>query len=313
MLLKKNGENLYMRNGDIVAADNMRQEWAQSDAERDKGLKEPENIEKKLNITYAASATEDEEVWHLTDIYYPGEERKETFPVIVSVHGGGWFYGDKELYRFYTMQLAAMGFAVVNFNYRRSPEYHYPAGFMDVCSLMHFLQEHKEEYRLDMEQLFIVGDSAGAQLASQYGIFATNPEYRRLFDEISDFTAPIPKKMALNCGIYDLGEIFRKDVKICDWYLPECIKKKEAISFFRIMEYMTKDFPPVYLMASVNDSLAKHSLPMKQRLEELEVPVIFREFGEDAPEDGHVFHLNMRSENGKRCNQEEIEFFKTNQ
>jgi acetyl esterase/lipase len=174
------------------------------------------------------------------------------------------------------------------------------------------LEENKEEYHLDMEQLFVVGDSAGAQLASQYGIYATNPEYRSLFEDISDLTVPIPKKMALNCGIYALGEIYCKDGQICDWYLPECIKKNEVISFFRIMEYMTKDFPPVYLMASVNDALAKHSLPMKQRLEELGVPVIFREFGEDAPEDGHVFHLNLRSENGKRCNQEEIEFFREN-
>jgi acetyl esterase/lipase len=244
----------------------------------------------------------------LTDIYYPQNGEESNFPVVVSVHGGGWFYGDKELYRFYTMHLATMGFAVVNFNYRRSPEYSYPAGFMDVCRLMDFLAQHKEEYRLDMDRLFMVGDSAGAQLASQYGIYAINPKYRELFDNMN-LSVPVPKKMALNCGIYDLGEIFRADMEICDWYLPDCMKKNEVISFFRIMDYNTKDFPPTYLMSSVNDALAKHSLPLKQRLEELGVPVIFKEFGENAPQDGHVFHLNMHSENGKRCNQEEVSFF----
>jgi acetyl esterase/lipase len=297
-----------MKNDYITAVQHTRQEWAKSDAIRDKDLQEPENIEKILNITYALSDTEDESKWHLTDIYYPQNGKDGNFPVIVSVHGGGWFYGDKELYRFYTMHLATMGFAVVNFNYRRSPEYSYPAGFMDVCCLMDFLAQHKEEYRLDMNRLFVVGDSAGAQLASQYGIYATNPKYRELFDNVN-LSAPVPKKMALNCGIYDLGEIFREDVEICDWYLPDCIKKNEVISFFRIMDYMTKDFPPTYLMSSVNDALAKHSLPLKQRLEELGVPVVFKEFGENAPQDGHVFHLNMHSDNGKRCNQEEVSFF----
>jgi hypothetical protein len=49
---------------------------------------------------------------------------------------------------------------------------------------------------------------------------------------------------------------------------------------------------------------------MKQRLAELKVPFIYKEFGAGEPEDGHVFHLNLRSRNGIRCNEEETEFFK---
>ena len=97
-----------------------RSKWAKNDAIRDAGIKEPEHVKKITDIVYSESETEDEKKWHLMDIYYPTENKRflknGNYPVIVSVHGGGWFYGDKELYRLYTMTLATYGFAVVNFN-----------------------------------------------------------------------------------------------------------------------------------------------------------------------------------------------------
>lgn len=289
-----------------------RSKWAKNDAIRDAGVKEAEHVKKITDIVYSEAETEEEKKWHLMDIYYPTENKRllknGRYPVIVSVHGGGWFYGDKELYRLYTMNLATYGFAVVNFNYRLSPEHPYPAGFMDVCAVMAYLQEHAREYSLDLERVYMVGDSAGAQLVSQYSIYATNQSYRELFDMGKDLQVIVPNKIALNCGIYDVGSIITED-EMCDWYVPSSIQKNIAISFFNILDYMTKDFPETYLMLSVNDPLAKHTAPLKKKLEELSVPFVYREFGQEESADGHVFHLNMRSENGKRVNQEEIEFF----
>lgn len=293
----------------LNTAKEMRQKWASNDARRDKGLTEPEQIEKVRDIAYTASDTTEEEPWHLMDIYYPKEQTGALFPVIVSVHGGGWFYGDKELYRFYTMHLASRGFAVVNFNYRRSPEYSYPAGFLDVCQLMNFIADHKADFKLNLEQLFMVGDSAGAQLASQYCIYATNRKYRELFDMQESMAVPVPKKIALNCGVYNMEDIFQKDRMLCDWYLPEVMETNTKKSLFQVLDYMTSDFPATYLMTSVNDALSEHTLPMKQKLETLKVPFIYREFGHGTPEDGHVFHLNMRSQAGRCCNEEELDFF----
>ena len=286
--------------------------WAKSDALRDAGINEPALVKKITDIKYTESETEDEKKSHLMDIYYPTDNNKlvknDLFPVIVSVHGGGWFYGDKELYRLYTMTLATYGFAVVNFNYRLSPEHQYPAGFMDVCAAMNYLCEHAKEYSLDLNRIYMVGDSAGAQLARQYAIYATNKSYRELFDTASNTKVINPKKIALNCGVYDVGAVITED-EMLDWYVPSSIPKNIAISFFNILDYMTKDFPETYLMISVNDPLAPCTVAIKQKLDELSVPFVYREFGQDEPTDGHVFHLNMRSENGKLANQEEMEFF----
>ena len=52
------------------------------------------------------------------DVYRPKLNIKGKLPVIMSVHGGGWVYGDKDVYQWYCMNLAQRGFAVVNYSYR---------------------------------------------------------------------------------------------------------------------------------------------------------------------------------------------------
>lgn len=292
-----------------------RNDWAESDAIRDANITLPAGVTKIVDISYTTSQTEKEGIWHTLDIYYPAE-KKESYPMIVSCHGGGWFYGTKELYMPYCMHLASLGFAVVNFNYRRSPEYRYPAAFLDVCHVMNFLTNHAAQYHLDMDSIFMVGDSCGAQLASQYCIYATNAEYRNMIlevfsdmpDDLTDTNAPVPTAVALNCGIYNMWDIL--DMDLTRWYLPQTNDTLLLQSFTNILDYLNDQFPPTYLMMSVNDDLGIHTAPMKKCLEKHMIPLVYKEYGQDNEKDGHVFHLNMHSENGKLCNESESEFFK---
>ena len=322
----------------ITEANHFREEWAKNDAARDAGITLAQDIVECKDILYKSQDRNQDgvkensgstktlvqheqrsgieaDIWHMLDIYYPKSFEAEwntdqTFPVIVSVHGGGWFYGDKELYCPYTMQLASYGFVVVNFNYRRSPESTYPDTFYDVIDVMRFIQKNCDMYHMDLSQLFMVGDSAGAQLVSQYAIYATNEEYRAIFTERMDKNLIVPKKVALNCGIYDMRDAFYKERGFTDWYVKEVMSDAMETGFWDVLSFMNKDFPESYLMCSVNDDLMKHTAPMKTRLEEVGIPFIYREFGQDNESDAHVFHLNLHSKNGKLCNEEEMAFFR---
>ena len=65
-----------------------------------------------------------------------------------------------------------------------------------------------------MDNLYMVGDSAGAQLTANYCIIASNSDYRAKLDF---FTYDLlPKKVCLNCGAYKMAE--RND-NISAWYL----------------------------------------------------------------------------------------------
>ena len=68
----------------------MREQWAAGDAKRDAGLTIPEGLVRRLDISYGPYAE------NLLDVYYP-EGPDRNLPTIVNIHGGGWFYGSKEL------------------------------------------------------------------------------------------------------------------------------------------------------------------------------------------------------------------------
>lgn len=187
-----------------------------------------------------------------------------------------------------------------------------PSISSSLCLLMDFLRQKETHYGIDPGHLFMVGDSVGAQLVSQYCILTTNPEYQNLFKKavpnIPDLSIlSIPRAVGLNCGIYDVREI--KKQKFAQWYLPKQMEAPLANSFWNVLDYMTGDFPPAYLMTSVNDSLKIHTAVMKTKLEELNIPFRYKEYGEGCPQDDHVFHINLKSQNGLLCNAEECSYF----
>ena len=106
-----------MQVNSLESPQEFRKSAGQSDAVRDAGLETPDNIIRYDNICYGKDP-----VWNLLDVYHLKGVRG-LCPTIVSVHGGGWVYGDKELYQYYCMNLAQKGFAVVNFTYRLAPEF----------------------------------------------------------------------------------------------------------------------------------------------------------------------------------------------
>ena len=183
------------------ASDTMRREWKINDAKRDAGLTTPDDIQRFDDIQYGPDPVENK-----LDVYRP-KNTQGKIPVIVSVHGGGWVYGDKELYQFYGMTLAQRGFAVVNFTYRLAPEVKFPAPLEDTNNVISWMYENQEEYGLDMEHVFMVGDSAGGHLCGLYSAICTNPEYavNYTFKVQNGF---VPQAVALNCGAYNpLSEV----------------------------------------------------------------------------------------------------------
>ncbi len=287
----------------IKEAEKVRKQWAESDAERDRGDVMCD-VRVIKDTAYTSSASPDEEKWHLTDIYYPAGESGEAWPVIVNIHGGGWFYGDKELYSLYAAHMAAKGYAVVNFNYRLSPEYMYPCGFEDVCRVMEFVSENAEKYSFDMTRLYITGDSCGAQLGFQYCVYALSEEYRKFFSFSTD-RRPVPEACALNCGIYT--PVPDEDSMLLGWYTGgEAVK-----SLTDCIDYVNEKFPRTYLMASVNDGLCPRTEVLVKKLTELGTEFEHHLYGKENPDNGHVFHLNLRNSEAVLCNENESRFFKS--
>lgn len=235
--------------------------------------------------------------------YMSDENRK--YPVIESVHGGGWFYGDKELYSHYCCLLAEHGYVVVNFNYRLSPQNKYPAAIEDVAYMVRYIHENSQILGIDMDNFYMVGDSAGAQLTANYCIIASNSDYR---EKLDFFTYDLlPKKVCLNCGAYNMAE--RND-NVSAWYLKNAVTEEQYKLFKDQLDYVNADFPEAYLMYSVNDDLSSHTKVLDEVLNKVGIAHITKAYGQNNPDSGHVFHMNMYNPEGILCNEDECAFMK---
>lgn len=283
---------------------NIRLLFGISDWNRDRKLKIPETVLVRKDLSYGPGGK-----WNRLDLVTP-RDAKGLLPVIVSIHGGAFVYGTKEVYQYYAASLAENGFAVINFNYRLAPEHRFPAQLEDTERVMAWLLNHASEYGLDPDRVFLVGDSAGAQLACHYAALNSNPEFGKRFS----FHRPGRVKfraVALNCGLYEIlpRQGIAMDPVVRDYLEPG---QKMEDPRLDVMGAITEAFPPAYVMTAEEDFLREAAKPMYERLVNAGVPAKYALWtGSGQTRLGHVFHVNMNLPEAKQCNREQCEFFRT--
>lgn len=297
-------------------SDVIRREFKISDEERDRGLTTPDDVVRFDDICYVQSTShntvsgdDDEWIsrWQYLDVYRPRLAGDDKLPVIVNVHGGGWVYGDKEVYQYYCMDLCRRGFAVVNFSYRLAPIFKFPIQLEDTNLAFSWVLNHADEYGFDTDRIFAVGDSAGANILALYCIICTNEEYAHKYD----FKVPeqfVPRAVALNCGAYDVS-INSRELK---GFMKELMPDKgtdEELDMICVTKHINKDFPASFIMTCHGDFLMEQAPVLEEKLKELGINYVSRLYGSaDAPLK-HVFHCDIRMEEAKVCNDETCEFF----
>ncbi len=287
-------------------SDQTRKLFKEGDDIRDAGLVTPKDIVRCDDIPYGADPAQQS-----LDVYRPKDAEGKKLPVIVSVHGGGWVYGDKERYQYYCMSLAQRGFAVVNFTYRLAPENKFPACLEDTVLVFQWVLDHSGEYGFDTDRVFGVGDSAGGHILGLFCNLCTNPQFAEKFS----FRAPagfVPTAVALNCGVYRIGQAGAQDLSagVLPDLLPEKGSAKE-MDMLCVTDHVTSAFPPAFVMTATGDFLKDQATLLAARLMEKNVPFVCRLYGTEEHKLYHVFHCDMRSEDGRKCNDDECDFFKT--
>ena len=89
-------------------------------------------------------------------------------------YGGGWSSGSKAMYRFVGAGLAARGILVVIPDYRLYPEVRFPAFMDDAAAAVAWARANAAKYGGDPHRLFLMGHSAGGQIAA---LLALDPSY----------------------------------------------------------------------------------------------------------------------------------------
>ena len=114
----------------------------------------------KRDIPYTKNA----EKLQTLDVYWSAKGKN--LPVVFWIHGGGWQGGDKSDVHIKPQVFNGKGFVFVSTNYRLLPKVDMATLIRDVAKSIHWVHHHIAEYGGDPKRLFIMGHSAGAQLAA---------------------------------------------------------------------------------------------------------------------------------------------------
>ncbi|TWT58075.1 Carboxylesterase NlhH [Thalassoglobus neptunius] len=246
--------------------------------------------EKKLNVVYKTIGNRK----LLLDLYYPethNNKEENVFPLIVYTHGGGWAAGSKEgiangSFRVVFERLLDHGFAVASVGYRlcrANSGVTMRDCIIDSKDAVRYLAKNSAALQLDPSNVFVMGDSAGGQIAQL--LLLSSPE-------------SLP-------GSPDLKETSYRMVAGVSWYGPSDFERIDLFNhddrpdfhdrfgarilgnnsdpsdknrLYREMSpvaYLKPVSPPLLMIQGDKDTTipVKHAYHMKKKADELDAPV----------------------------------------
>ena len=182
---------------------------------------------------------ENPEVMKADLLYAPDNKKYDKYPVILNIHGGGWIIGDKKNSRGMCLQFADSGVFVVNMNYGmpkkahpwfeshdpkvcHSNDYLWPYPVKCAFAGLQWIKDNAEKYNLDIDQVYVSGDSAGSNIAAVTQTASNNPAYAEKMG-----LGPCPLKVAgslLFCGFYDVDQFWGLPMNKIDTMEDELVR-----------------------------------------------------------------------------------------
>jgi len=102
-------------------------------------------------------------------------------PVVIFIHGGGWVQGTKEGSILQgVLPYVAMGYSVVNVEYRLANVSLAPAAIEDCRCALRWVVAHAKDYNFDVDRIVVAGASAGGHLALTTGMIPASAGFDRM-------------------------------------------------------------------------------------------------------------------------------------
>lgn len=235
------------------------------------------------------------------DILMPKKIKKgDKLPLIIWTHGGGFIAGDKHHKNPYLAQIAEKGFIVANMNYALAPNQKYPTPIKQQVLASQFLKKNKLNLPIDFKQVVIGGDSAGAQLASQFAAIQTNEDLRSQMKLPQSFKPSEIRAVVLFGGLFNMNTVRATKFPRIELFMSSYTGEKQWEKRFKPIrqmnttEQITKDYPPTFLTVGDADPFVSQNKEMVHSLKEKNIPVMTSFFdGSHHLKHQYQFHLDL--------------------
>ncbi|CCH01863.1 Alpha/beta hydrolase fold-3 domain protein [Fibrella aestuarina BUZ 2] len=194
-------------------------------------------------------------------IYRPADApANRPTPIIYHIHGGAWVAGDLETHDKICRRLCHDAQAVVvAVQYRRPPEYPYPAGNDDILAVLNWIQA-KRSTLSQKGPLILLGDSAGGDLAA-----ATC-----LRNATAARPVPIAAQLLINpaLDVRPGSPTFKAYELVIRWGLPDLAKASDPfVSPLAATDQQLKALPPTSIVVSEQDEIREDGVQLHRRLQ----------------------------------------------
>ena len=273
------------------------------------------DVKIQTDIEYTSTFSEN------TFDFYQAKNPIENNPTIIWIHGGGFIGGDKSDAEVYSVWLAYHGYNVISMNYELVPDATYPSTVIQVNELVEFLKNWNQKDKINLNNIFFAGDSAGAQIAAQFAILQTNLEYSEEIGLEPVLSSEQIQGVLLYCGIYDLPSLLNTDSKIFNFLFTQIgwsyLGEKnwmngENASSLSIINNVDENFPTVYVTDGNAISFEKQGKELVEKFKDLNVSVTSRFFDPQEVTTYHGYQYRLDTEVGLVAFEDTINFLEQN-
>lgn len=204
----------------------------------------------------------------------------DKLPVIVYIHGGGLFTGQKETSTSFCRLLAKKGFVVFSLEYRLVPNVKVYDQINDIFSGMDFVANKLQDYNGDENRIYMASESAGSFLS----LYVTAINNSLVLQDAFDC---VPSKLNIKAQGLLSGMFYTKkkdEIGIflsLPFYGSGARIKKVSKYLNPEHEEIIHNIPPSYLVTSKHDFIENYTLEFVKKLNEKGVEHKLTQMGDD--------------------------------
>jgi acetyl esterase/lipase len=249
-------------------------------------------------------------VAHL-DVYAPRAASADPRPMILWIHGGGFISSSADTVKDYAILLAQRGYVVGNLDYTLAPSARYPVPVVQADAALRVLSGQAPRFNGDPAKMFVGGDSAGAQIASEVAAVQTNPALAAKVGVTGSRSALAG--VVLFCGLYDMDTVASTGFPALRTYLWAYTGSRDWSSYSRLNELSTtrtatSAFPATFLTVGDADPFDPQAAELARALKAKGVPVTTLFWNGTGDGLGHEYQFDFALPQAKQALEATVAF-----
>jgi acetyl esterase/lipase len=232
------------------------------------------------------------------DVYTPRSANGARLPVVLWIHGGGFISSSADTVADYAVLLAHRGFVVASLDYTLAPGAKHPAPVEQANTALASLRTNAATYGGDPTRIFLGGDSAGAQIASEVASVETNHGAARAVGITPALAAARLRGVVLFCGLYDMSTVGTTGFPALRTYLWAYTGYRDWTAYPGIRAMSTTStataaYPPTFLSVGDADPFRTQEAELAANLRSKSVPVTTLTWTGTGDHLGHEYQFDF--------------------